>query len=288
VRPALSPRDQQIAVGAVTLHARVWSDVGYPILLLHGLASSARTWDLVAPLLAPHFRVIALDERGHGESDKPDAGYDLATFVADVHGVVQALGLDRLALVGQSWGGHVALEYAVAHPDVVSHLILVDGGFSDMQLREGFTWDVAEKQLAPPDIRMPLPAFVERMRGRLGSVYSDEVRDAILGNVWVDDRGVIHPHLTREHHMQLARAIWEHRTSLSFDKVHCPTLVIPAESPGASEDPERQRLRRRAIALAEQRLPRGRILWMRDTLHDIQLHRPTELANAIAQFIRTA
>jgi pimeloyl-ACP methyl ester carboxylesterase len=285
---AILPRDATVNVNGLAFHLRVWSDDGIPIILLHGLASSAQTWNLLAPLLAPTFRVIAVDERGHGVSDKPDTGYDLPTFVADVHGIVESLGLTKLVLIGQSWGGHVALQYAVAHPDLVSHLVLVDGGFTDMQLHEGLTWDVAEKQMMPPDVRMPLPAFVERMRGRLGSAYSDEVRDAILGNLWVDERGVVHPHLTRERHMQLARAIWEHRASQYFGKVRCPTLVIPAEPPGVSTDPERQRWRREAVALAEKRLPRGRVMWMRDTLHDVQLHRPAELATAITQFIRAS
>jgi pimeloyl-ACP methyl ester carboxylesterase len=275
-----------IDANGVSFHLRVWSDDGSAVLLLHGLASSAQTWNLVAPLLARSFRVIAVDERGHGGSDKPDAGYDLPTFVADVHAIVQALGITQVALVGQSWGGHVALQYAVDHPDMVTQVVLVDGGFSDMQAREGLTWEIAEKNMTPPDIQMPLPAFVERMRNRLGSVYSDNVRDAILGNLWVDERGVVHPNLTRDRHMQLARAIWDHRASLVFGKVRCPTLVIPAESPGISADPERQRWRRQAVALAEQRLPRGRILWMRDTLHDVQLHRPAELATAITQFLR--
>lgn len=282
------PRDLDVSVGDVRFHLRVWSDAGYPIVLLHGLASSAQTWNLAAPLLAPEFRVIAIDERGHGASDKPDDGYDLATFVADVRGLTQTLGLDRFALVGQSWGGHIALQYAAQHPEAVSHVVLVDGGFSDMQLREGFTWDVAERQLTPPDMRMPLPAFIERIRHRWGEAFTDEVRDAILGNFWIDERGVIHPHLTRERHLRLARAIWEHRSSLLFEQVRCPTLVLPAEPPGAVDDPERQRLRRRAVALAEQRLPRGRILWMRDTFHDIQLHRPAELAKAIATMVRSA
>jgi pimeloyl-ACP methyl ester carboxylesterase len=285
---AVSPKDVTVKAGGLAFHLRIWSENGAPILLLHGLASSAQTWNLLAPLLAPTNRVIAIDERGHGTSEKPDTGYDLPTFVADVHAIVEALGLPKLALVGQSWGGHVALQYAVAHPDLVTHLVLVDGGFTDMQLRDGLTWEVAEKQLAPPDIRMPLPTFVERIHSRLGSAYSDEVRDAILGNLWVDERGVVHPHLTRERHMQLAHAIWEHRASLYFAKVRCPTLVIPAEPPGTPADPERQRWRREAVALAEKRLPRGRVLWMRDTPHDVQLHRPAELATAIAQFIRAS
>jgi pimeloyl-ACP methyl ester carboxylesterase len=284
----ITPRDQQLAVGDLSFHLRSWSTTGHPIVFLHGLASSAQTWNLVAPLLASEFRVLAIDERGHGQSDQPEQGYDLQTFVQDVVGITSALGLERYALVGQSWGGHVALEVAAQYPDAVSHLVLVDGGFSDMQLRDGFTWDVAEKQLTPPDIRMPLPAFVERIRHRWGERYTDEVRDAILGNVSIDERGVIHPRLSRAHHMHLARAIWEHRASLVFERVRCPTLVVPAESADAANDPDRQRLRRRAVALAEQRLPRGKILWMKDSFHDIQLHRPVELANAIATLVRSA
>lgn len=285
MRTTAFPHDEAIPVGEVGLHARIWSEEGPPVVLVHGLASSARTWDLVAPILARRFRVVAIDQRGHGESDKPDTGYDLPTAVADLRGLIEALGLERPTLVGQSWGGNVVLQYAVDYPGDVSHLVLVDGGFIEPQLREGSTWEAAEKQMAPPDLRMPLPAFVERMRARLGPIYSDPVRDAILGNLWVDPRGIVHPHLSREHHLQLARALWEHRPSQIYPKVTCPTLVIPAEPPDSSADPERLRWKRRTVALAEQRLPRGRVHWMRDSIHDIQLQRPAELAAEITQFV---
>ncbi len=282
----ISPDDRVIQVGGLALHARVWSENGPPIVLMHGLASSSHIWDLVAPLLAPRFQVIAVDQRGHGQSDKPDVGYDLPTFVADLRGLIEALGLEQPTLVGHSWGGNLVLQYAVTYRDQVSHLAMVDGGFIEMQLREGLTWDVAEKQMAPPDISMPLPAFVERMRNRLGPIYSDEIRDAILGNVWIDARGIVRPHLTRERHMMIARALWEHRPSHIYDKVVCPTLVVAAEPPNPGADPDRLRWKRRAMALAEQRLPRARILWMRETIHDIPLHRPADLANAIARLIQ--
>jgi pimeloyl-ACP methyl ester carboxylesterase len=261
------------------------------MVLLHGLASSAHTWDALAPLLAPTFRVVALDERGHGESAKPDTGYDLATFVADLAGVLEALrpslGDERPIVIGHSWGAHVALAYAATFPQALSHLVLVDGGINEMQSRPDLTWEIAEKQMTPPDITMPLPAFVERMRNRLGPIYSDQVRDAILGNVWVDERGVVHPHLTRAHHLQLARAIFDHRPGADFDRVRCPTLIVVAEPAEGTGDPERLRWKRRAVAIAEQRLPHARILWLRETMHDIQLHRPAILANAIRQFVQT-
>jgi pimeloyl-ACP methyl ester carboxylesterase len=283
----VSPDDRVTRVGDLAFHLRVWSESGHPIVLVHGLASSSHIWDLLAPLLAPRYQVIAYDQRGHGESDKPDTGYDLPTFVADLHGIIQSLGLKKPALVGHSWGGNLVLQYAVTHPDAVSHLALVDGGFIEIQLRDGMTWDVAEKEMAPPDISMPLAAFVERLRTRLGSLYSDEVRDAILGNVWIDQRGVVRPRLTRERHMLLARALWEHRPSQLYDRVPCPTLVVAAEPSDLAADPERLRWKRRAVALAEQRLPRSRIIWMRETIHDIPLHRPADLASAIARLIQS-
>src|SRR5438552_2562339 len=89
------------------LHYRDWGGSGQAILLLHGLASSARIWDLVAPLLARRGRVIALEARGHGLSAKPDDGYDYATIVADVAGAVDVLGLRRPVVVGHSWGASV-------------------------------------------------------------------------------------------------------------------------------------------------------------------------------------
>jgi pimeloyl-ACP methyl ester carboxylesterase len=282
-----SPDDRIMQVGDLGMHLREWSTTGHPIVFLHGLASSSHIWDLLAPRLAGQFRVIAIDQRGHGETDKPDSGYDFPTFVADVHGLIQELGMSHFALVGHSWGGNVALHYAVTHPDLVSHLVLVDGGFIDMQLREGLTWEVAEKQLAPPDIRMPLPAFVERLRNRLGAVYNEEVRDAVLGNVWIDERGVVRPRLTRERHMLILRALWEHRPSQLYDKVRCPVLVVAAEPPDLAADLDRLREKRRTVALAEQRLARARILWMRETIHDVPLQRPAELAEAIARLIQT-
>lgn len=279
----VAPRDELIPIGDQPFHVRVWSEDGPPIVLVHGLASSARTWDLLAPLLAPLFRVIAIDQRGHGESAKPDEGYDLATAVSDLRGIVEHFALDRPMLVGQSWGGNVVLQYAVDYPDELSRLVLLDGGFIEPQL-QGTTWEQAEVRMAPPDLRMSLDSFVERMRSRQGPIYSDAVRDAILGNFWVDERGIIHPHLTRAHHMRLARALWEHRPSRIYEKVSVPTLVIPAEASGVPADPERLRWKRQAVSLAEQRLPRGRILWMRDSIHDVQLQRPAELAAVLTQF----
>ncbi|GIF68352.1 dihydrolipoamide acetyltransferase [Asanoa ishikariensis] len=107
---------------------------GSPVVLLHGGASSAATWDRFgAALAAAGRRTIAVDLRGHGGSPRA-ATYPLTGFRDDVTGLLDVLGLDRIALVGHSLGAHTASLVAQACPDRVSHLVLeelpVPGGLS--------------------------------------------------------------------------------------------------------------------------------------------------------------
>src|SRR5688500_3830906 len=85
-------------------------------LLVHGLASAARLWDGVgAALAARDLGSVAVDLRGHGESPKPDEGYDFPTVVGDLVPLLD----DRPVAVGQSYGGNVVVELAATHPDRV-------------------------------------------------------------------------------------------------------------------------------------------------------------------------
>src|SRR5437016_3693898 len=113
----VTPIDGFVRTNGLQLHYRRWTPPEStprlpPILLLHGLASAAHIWNLVAPLLAAHgFVVTALDQRGHGESDKPNSGYDFTTIIADDTAAVQALNIEQPIIVGHSWGAMVALQY---------------------------------------------------------------------------------------------------------------------------------------------------------------------------------
>jgi pimeloyl-ACP methyl ester carboxylesterase len=111
---------------------------GTPIVLLHGLASSLRIWDFVAPILAQRFRVVAVDQRGHGLSTKPDDGYGFEEVGADLEAFVKLLGLDRPVVVGHSWGGSVAVRFGTDYPELTRGLVLVDGGF--IERSEDATW----------------------------------------------------------------------------------------------------------------------------------------------------
>jgi pimeloyl-ACP methyl ester carboxylesterase len=150
--------DREITVHGLRLAYREYAGEGRPLVLLHGVASNARIWLPVAPLLTPRFRVLAVDQRGHGQSDKPSSGYDFPSVVEDVREFVEALELELPVVAGHSWGGNVALEYAARHPEQVAGLVLVDGGFMEISARPGMTWERAERELAPPDLTHLTPA----------------------------------------------------------------------------------------------------------------------------------
>jgi len=102
---------------------------GPVLLLLHGLASDAGTWDkAVGPLARRGFRVLALDLLGHGRSDKPDSEYLLDDFADSLEGFFVALGLARATVCGHSLGGAVAVHFAACYPERVARLVLVSAG----------------------------------------------------------------------------------------------------------------------------------------------------------------
>ncbi|MGH7392011.1 MAG: alpha/beta fold hydrolase [Candidatus Rokuibacteriota bacterium] len=115
-------------MGGLTLNLLEWGVSGRPgLCLLHGGAAHAHWFDLVAPALADRFHVVALDQRGHGESDWPrPPAYGTEDFAADLLGVLDAIGWERVGLAGHSMGGHNAMAFAAWHPARVRALVVID------------------------------------------------------------------------------------------------------------------------------------------------------------------
>jgi esterase len=124
------PRHATITAHALRLHYCEWGDpAAFPIVLLHGITGHARTWDHLAGALAGRFRVIALDQRGHGDSDDPaDRDYRVASMAADLAAFADGLGLGSFHLCGLSMGGRVAITYASEHAARLNRLVIVDIG----------------------------------------------------------------------------------------------------------------------------------------------------------------
>jgi len=97
---------------------------GVPVLLLHGVTDSRRSWDPVLPHLPPSIRAIALSQRGHGDSDRPGGGYAIEDLAGDAAAAIDALGLGSAVVVGHSMGGWVAQRLAIDHPERVIAALL--------------------------------------------------------------------------------------------------------------------------------------------------------------------
>jgi non-heme chloroperoxidase len=97
---------------------------GVPVLLLHGVTDSRRSWDTVLPHLPPSIRAVALTQRGHGDSDRPRAGYTIEQMAADAGAAIDALRLGSAVVVGHSMGTWVAERLAIDSPERVRALLL--------------------------------------------------------------------------------------------------------------------------------------------------------------------
>jgi pimeloyl-ACP methyl ester carboxylesterase len=277
---ASTPTDRAVPGDGVRLHARDWGGAGQAVLLLHGLASNARIWDGVASRLAgAGLRVVALDLRGHGASDQPDGGYDFTTIGGDVAAALAGLGLERPLLVGHSWGASVALQLAADRPGTVAGLALVDGALLNVGERTGATREEVRRHLAPPRFAVPLADWLARA-GRFeaaGSAGPPWVRDYLRAAVEVDDRGVARSRFRFDNHLQVIDALYDQRPAALYPLVDCPALLCVAdEDAGAAK--------RAAVGRALELLPSATVTWFEDTMHDIPLQRPAELATELARF----
>jgi pimeloyl-ACP methyl ester carboxylesterase len=127
--PGYRYQDGWVVVDGLRLHYTEWGKpTAPPVLLLHGLNVQCHTWDPIADKLAEEFHVYSLDMRGHGESDWAPSGYRVRQFAHDVHGVIEALGVGPVHLVGHSQGVRVAIAVAGERPESITSLSLSDAG----------------------------------------------------------------------------------------------------------------------------------------------------------------
>jgi pimeloyl-ACP methyl ester carboxylesterase len=225
----------------VSLHTRHWDADGVVFLLVHGLASNAQMWDGVAwELHAAGHCAVAVDQRGHGLSDKPDTGYDFDTLSGDLVAVLDAYGIAVAVAAGQSWGANVVAELASRYPERVGGVALVDGGMRNMADRLP-DWDEAARLLAPPHLEgTPLAEIDAAIRGMHGDWPESGIAGA-LANFEVREDGTVAPRLTRERHMRILRELWEHRVTDVVERLPVPVLGIPAGAHDAHHDIHAQR-----------------------------------------------
>ena len=255
---------------------------GVPLLLVHGLASNARMWDGVAEVLAAAGHpVVAVDQRGHGRSSKPDEGYDFHTIVSDLIALIASLGWVRPIVAGQSWGGNVVIELGATHPELAGAIAAVDGGF--IELADRFPdWDQCRLALAPPRLIGTPAATIEQWMRSGHPGWPESGIAGSMANFEVRTDGTIAPWLTFERHMMILEALYAHRPSTRFAHLTVPTMLIPADTGDVAWTNDKQA----AVDNALERLEFGMVRWFSPADHDIHAQYPVELAEVLLELAR--
>lgn len=153
----------RLEVNGVNLNVEITGE-GWPLVLLHGFTGSNATWEKHYAALAPRFKLIAIEMLGHGLSDAPanPSRYNMEHTTADIAATLDALDIERAAVLGYSMGGRIALHFAAANPERVSTLVLESASPGLATAEERATRIQADEALAGFIEREGIAAFVER------------------------------------------------------------------------------------------------------------------------------
>src|SRR5580704_19485601 len=223
------PSDHQMIIGNLRFHYLDWGGRGAPIVLLHGGGLNAHTWDVVALMLRERYRCIALDQRGHGDSEwSPGSDYGMHSHLRDIEGFVGQMKLRRPVLVGQSMGGINAINYAGRHSAEMAGLVVVDVGPEIIPAGGARIRDfIAAPQLDSPDEFLkravefnPLrdPRILRRslyynLRQLANGKWSWKHDTRRAAEAQTDDMAAAAAHRAEE--------LWK-----AVPKIKCPTLVV--------------------------------------------------------------
>ncbi|MCE2499354.1 MAG: alpha/beta hydrolase [Dehalococcoidia bacterium] len=279
------PVSHTVQIGDIAMHYLDWDGGVAPMLALHGLASSGHWYRRVAPHLAGDYRIVAPDQRGHGMTSQAPAGYDWQTLAEDAIGLLDHLGIHRAAVLGHSWGGHVASNLAMRFPDRVTKLVMIDGGFQDGHLMPTPTWEAFQQRLAPRLVAGTRDEYLRRLADNLWFCWGDDLAEIALTMVYEGPDGQMHDILRPEHHAQVLESMWNEPPSVVLPQITVPTLVAAAGPRAERANSQFSRQREVMVAAAEQALQNGRIHWIPETVHDIGYDKPAELAAVVREFL---
>src|SRR4051812_30639085 len=206
--PVAGGLDLDLPGDEIRLGATRWPGRGNPVVLLHGLASQRRFWNLVVPHLVG-LPLLALDQRGHGDSDRPPDGYDLGTVAGDLAVAMDALGWSRAVVVGHSWGAAVAETYGAEHPDRTLAVVCLDGGINHGIADESVRAQMRQR-LTPPQLVMPPDELAQMLREHAPAGWSPELAEAVLPIFEIGADGLARARLPLDTHMKIVDALLVH------------------------------------------------------------------------------
>ncbi|MBI2166031.1 MAG: alpha/beta fold hydrolase [Chloroflexi bacterium] len=196
---------------------------GRPLTLIHGMGDNLDAWWNQASAFAKHYQVLTYDVRGHGDTEIPPGDLSVKLWAQDLHGLLQALNIKETALLGYSMGGAIALEFTLAHPQMVSALILSNsGGFaprSPEAVREGDT----RRQAQLAEVRRDGMEAV--IRQRIPDLFSPGFAEA-HPDVMERYRQVLRRNKAESFVRVMARPPEPPRPPETLKSIRCPVFVI--------------------------------------------------------------
>lgn len=203
---------------------------GPVLLLLHGIAGSGRAWREVLPDLARDHRVIAPDLLGHGESAKPIGDYSLGAYASGIRDLLGVLGVERATIVGQSFGGGVAMQLAYQHPELCERLVLVDSGGLGREVNPILR--AATLPLAEYVMPVLFPGFVKDRGDAVSRFLRDRgIRSGRAAEVWLAYRSLTETE-NRKAFVRTVRSVIDPggQTVSAMDRLYLaaevPTLIV--------------------------------------------------------------
>ena len=275
-------QDKFIATNGLQLHYVEWGTLGNPpLLLLHGFQSNAHTWDTFSHAMADTYHVLALDQRGHGDTSwAPDSNYAAEASVGDIVSFITALSLAPTVVIGHSMGGRHAAMVAADHPDKVRKVVIVDTAAEPspamLAMRtqqpataaplQPETFDTFEEVVANGIKQYPLTPEAELRHANYHNLY----RGADGKWHWRWDINLLH---WRRQHPGVQGDLYTY-----LRRIQCPTLLIRGQrSPLLTPEVAQKMV---------QALPKGRTVDIANAAHTVNADNAREFNAAVSAFLK--
>ena len=240
---------------------------GEPLLFIHGLGSSLRDWEDQVPVFSKNFKVITLDLRGHGQTDKPKGPYSIPMFANDIAELIKSLKIGQVHIVGISLGGAIGFNFAIDYPDITKSLTVVNMSAS-----------------------VPIKTFKEKQMFFMRVLIVKLMGMKKMGKV-LAKRLFIKPEQEKLRERMATR--WAENDKKSYlsalktlknwsvlDKIHeikCPTLIISAD-----EDYTPLEVKKEYTAL----IPDAKLVVIEDARHAVSAEKPEEFNTILMDFLK--
>ena len=239
---------------------------GDPLILIHGLGSSTRDWELQIPAFSSQFQVIALDLRGHGKSTKPPGPYSMALFAEDTARLIKELGAEPAHILGISLGGMVAFQLALDYPDLVRSLIVVNG------TPEIVPRTIKEKIAIWQRLLIVRLVGMRKMGEVLGERFFPREDQTAMREIFIERWA----ENDQPAYLEAIKAVIGWSVIDKLGEISCPTLVIGSDGDYfPTTDKETY----------TKKIPGAELIIVKDSLHALPAEKPAEFNKIVIGFL---